>query len=440
MALSRRDFLVAATTTTLLPTHLRAQPFMLTAEPVTAQILPEGDNATAMLGFNGSTPGPVLRFKQGARLDLRFQNSSGAGSAVHWHGIRIVNAMDGVPGLTQGVVENGESFDYAFNLPDAGTYWYHSHHRSWEQVARGLYGPLIVDEADPPAVDHDVIAMIDDWRLERDGRQIGDYDNRHDQAHNGRLGNYARALFVGAPSALKRNERLRLRLINTATDRVFPLRLAGLDGRIVALDGMPHAAPPPLGEITLAPAQRIDIIADVSGDEIAIDFVTRDGPYRLGEMAVDGEAPGQRFGDISPLTANRTPVPDLDNAVRVPLRMEGGAMSNRMMMGGMMNGDVWAFNGHSGLADAPVQAFDRGKTAVIELVNDTRFAHAIHLHGHHFQEARADGLGPLRDTILVDAGEQRNIACVMDNPGKWLLHCHMLGHQAAGMRTWVEVA
>jgi len=110
-------------------------------------------------------------------------------------------------------------------------------------------------------------------------------------------------------------------------------------------------------------------------------------------------------------------------------------------MQGMMGGDIWAFNGQSGLTDTPLHSFERGQTARIRLVNDTRFPHGIHLHGHHFFEVGADGnLGALRDTTLVDAGETRDIVCVFDNPGNWLLHCHMLGHQAAGMKTWVEVA
>jgi FtsP/CotA-like multicopper oxidase with cupredoxin domain len=81
------------------------------------------------------------------------------------------------------------------------------------------------------------------------------------------------------------------------------------------------------------------------------------------------------------------------------------------------------------------------QTARIRLVNDTRFAHGNHLHGHHFYELNANGdLGDRRDTTLIDLGETRDIVCVLDNPGKWLLHCHMLGHQAAGMKTWVEIA
>ena len=92
------------------------------------------------------------------------------------------------------------------------------------------------------------------------------------------------------------------------------------------------------------------------------------------------------------------------------------------------------------MPDAPLAQFKIGETAEFDLVNDTSFPHGIHLHGHHFHELNADGsLGDLRDTTLVDARQSRKIAVVFDNPGKWLLHCHMLGHQASGMKTWVQV-
>ena len=111
-------------------------------------------------------------------------------------------------------------------------------------------------------------------------------------------------------------------------------------------------------------------------------------------------------------------------------------------MGGRHAGDdIWAFNGMSGLRGGPLAEFKRGETAVFDLINDTSFPHGIHLHGHHFHELAEDGsIGDLRDTSLVERGTSRKIAVVFDNPGKWLLHCHMLGHQASGMKTWVEVA
>lgn len=101
---------------------------------------------------------------------------------------------------------------------------------------------------------------------------------------------------------------------------------------------------------------------------------------------------------------------------------------------------IWLFNGQSGMSDDPYYIFERGQTARITVHNDTRFAHGIHLHGHHFYEVKPDGsLGHYRDTTLIGPDETRDILCVFDNPGQWLMHCHMLGHQAAGMKTWLKV-
>jgi FtsP/CotA-like multicopper oxidase with cupredoxin domain len=299
---------------------------------------------------------------------------------------------------------------------------------------------LIVEEPTPPDVDHDLIVMIDDWRITENGRLADGFENMHDQAHQGRLGNFARAL-VEPVTPVRRGDRVRLRLINVATDRIFPIELEGVEGKVVALDGMPLVGPPQVSGLLLAPAQRADIIADVTSDDaISFVFPTRDGPYLLGEIPIEGENSARATSEISALPPNEVARPDMENPVLLTLTMEGGAMSQRMMQGMMGNG-IWAFNGQSGLTDTPLHSFERGQTARIRLVNDTRFPHGIHLHGHHFFEVGSDGsLGAFRDTTLVDPGGTRDIVCVFDNPGKWLLHCHMLGHQAAGMKTWVEVA
>ena len=432
--MNRREFLACSAATALLPMTAWAAPAIrLKAEPVTARILPEGEAPTPMLGFNGSSPGPELRFRQGERVSVSFENGTGQPSAVHWHGIHIDNAMDGVPALTQGAVEPGATFDYAFDVPYAGTYWYHAHHRSWEQVARGLYGPLIVEEPDPPAVDRDITVVLDDWRLERDGALHESFGNRHDFSHAGRMGNYARALFP--QGTVRRGDRIRLRLINAATARMFPVRIAGGTGRVVAHDGMALAEPAPLGELLLAPAQRTDVILDVA-EPISFALRTRDGFFPLGTIAVSGSNPVPLAVPVTPLPAPDIPTPDGKAATRHTLVMQGGAMGGRH--GGS---DFWAFNDRSGMPVKPWRRFARGETVRIALRNDTAFAHGIHLHGHHFHEIGEDGaLGHYRDTTLVDRDRSRDILCVFDNPGKWLLHCHTLGHQASGMKTWVEVA
>lgn len=441
--MNRRDFLLATSGAILAPTlglptlaNAAEMGHSLVAEPVMTQLLPDGNPPTQMLGFNGRSPGPLLRLKQGQSNSVTFSNRIDQGSAVHWHGLRIDNAMDGVPGLTQALVQPGKGFDYNLTPPDAGTFWYHSHNRSWEQVARGLYGPIIVEEASPPDVDRDVVVMIDDWRLTENGALAPGYDSVHDQAHQGRLGNFARALFDD-DGPVSQGQRLRLRLINVATDRVFPLKLAGIEGKIVALDGMPLSEPRAFGEMLIAPAQRVDIIADVVSDEaVAVVVPLRDGDFPLGVLQVAGSPQAPRASAIAPLAANQVPRPEVAGLEAVPVIMEGGAMNPRMMQ----MDSIWALSGHTGTDQAPILRVKRGQSARLRLANETRFAHGIHLHGHHFFELKADGgLGDLRDTSLVMANESRDIACVFDNPGKWLLHCHMLGHQAAGMKTWVEV-
>lgn len=430
--LTRRTLLCSAAAAFLMPKQLLAAPTVLRAEPVALQVLPDGQNATALWGFNGSSPGPELRVRQGDTLALRFENATEQPSSVHWHGIRLKNAMDGVPGLTQPLIQPGETFDYSFKVPDAGTYWYHSHHRSWEQVARGLYGPLIVDEIDPPKVNADITVTLDDWRLNESGALMGGFANRHDFSHAGRLGNYA--MIIPSQEQVRLGDRVRLRVINTATARVFPIRIEGLNAKVVALDGMPLAKPRDLSDMQIAPAQRVDIIGDVTA-QVDFLFVARDELYDMGSLAIEGENPNPTTSGISALPAPNLPAPVETPDHSLKLKMEGGAMGGRHT-----GDDIWAINGMSGLQDAPLAAFKRGETAVIDLINDTSFPHGIHLHGHHFHELNKDGSrGDFRDTSLVERGASRTIAVVFDNPGKWLLHCHMLGHQASGMKTWVEV-
>ncbi|EAQ22967.1 multicopper oxidase, putative [Roseovarius sp. 217] len=136
--------------------------------------------------------------------------------------------MDGVAGLTQAAVEPGESFDYDFVVPDAGTYWYHAHARSIEQVARGLYGALIVEEAEAPEVDREEVLILDDWLLDPETAQINpDFTSAHSRSHAGRMGNFvATNGQYGLAIDVRQNERLRLRLINAANARIFVVDIA----------------------------------------------------------------------------------------------------------------------------------------------------------------------------------------------------------------------
>jgi FtsP/CotA-like multicopper oxidase with cupredoxin domain len=227
-----------------------------------------------------------------------------------------------------------------------------------------------------------------------------------------------------------------------------------LEGWIVALDGMPLEAPQPLERLTLAPAQRADLIVDVMADEGEGAFlanIERDGGFAIAAFPVVGVKRQARLPAPGALPPN--PVPSLgplETATRSKLRMEGGAMGGMRsaIMGGrtadirdiVAQGKVWAFNGIADMGENPLLEAALGETVRIAMINDTAWPHGMHLHGHHFRQIRADGtVGPLRDTTLIDRGETVEIAFVADNPGDWLLHCHMLEHSAGGMMTWLRV-
>lgn len=430
---------------------------MLTAQKATVQLTPDGYPATEVWSYDGTIPGPLIRVPQGGRVTRRLVNELDVPTSIHWHGIRIDNAMDGVAGLTQDAVPPGGTFDYDFDVPDAGTYWYHAHTSSMEQVARGLSGVLIVDEATPPDVDRDEVLMLDDWLLDPEtGLFAEPFAHPIMMSHGGRTGNLigVNGQYAHAMQA-ETGERLRLRLINAANARIFGLKLEGMTGWTVALDGMPLDAPEPVnGEIVLPPAQRIDLIVDVTAT---------DGPAGL-LMSLDGDAwealvevtltgtRAARDTAPAPLPANpNTARPDLANARSFDMVMEGGAMAgmdSATYQGKQLDfralieqGQFWALSGQAGLSDTPFARLERGEVARITLTNRTVFPHAMHLHGMHFREVRADGTtGPLRDTILSIPNEPLEIVFTADNPGRWLFHCHMLAHAASGMNTWIEVA
>jgi FtsP/CotA-like multicopper oxidase with cupredoxin domain len=429
----------------------------LVAAPSMARLAPADYPETAVWSYGGSVPGPVIRTSQGARVTRRFLNRLPQPATVHWHGIRIDNAMDGVPDLTQRAVPESAEFLYDFTVPDAGTYWYHPHNRSWEQMARGLYGALIVDEPEgAPEVDIDEVLLLDDWRLTDNAQIAGGFGNMHDWAHAGRIGNWITVNGGGGWSrTVRQGTRMRLRLVNTANARIFSLESRGLEGWVVALDGMPLVTPQPLGQLAMAPAQRADLIVDViagDGEEAMLVSFERDGGYAIAAFNVDGVARTERLPDPEPLPPNSVPVlGSILDARHADLLMEGGAMGGMRgtMMGGRTMGmrdmasagKVWAFNGMADMTDAPLIEANRGETVRISITNDTAWPHAMHLHGHHFRKIAADGAtGPLRDTLLMPRGETADIAFVADNPGDWLLHCHMLEHSAGGMMTWLRVA
>ena len=350
--------------------------------------------------YNDQLPGPALHYRQGDLAHIELVNRLERPTTVHWHGLRVPNAMDGVPDLTQAAVAPGNRFQYRFPLRNAGTFWYHPHYQSAEQLDRGLSGVIVVHGENEPAVDRDVLWVLDDWRLDERGQPAEGFGHWHDLTHAGRLGNTVTVNGGRAQDLQVRpNERIRLRLANVANARIFNLDFTGHRPTIVALDG--HAVAPHVsasGRVVVAPSMRVDVIIDCvagSGRFEVNDVAYRRGAYTLTQIVYQG-AP-LRASALAPARALPTPdlpSPDLARATQHVLTLQGGAMGGmraaelrgeRMGMRELVQrGKAWALNGV--VADrhdmTPMFRFSLGSSHVIELRNDTAFAHPVHLHGH----------------------------------------------------------
>jgi FtsP/CotA-like multicopper oxidase with cupredoxin domain len=454
--------------TSAAPALLRATPgqdVRLVARPARVPLVGAPHPETDVWTYNGTVPGPEIRLRQGDRLRVVVENRLGESTTVHWHGVRVPNAMDGVPELTQPPIEpHGGTFVYEFDLPDAGTYWYHPHQRGFEQVGRGLSGALIVEERAPLAVDRDVVWVLDDWRLKPDGSISDDFGSMFDVSHNGRVGNTVSVNGrVPTTFSVRAGERIRLRLINAANARIFGLEFLGHSPQVIALDGQPvepHA--PEGGRVVLGPAMRADIVMDMSGapgatTEVIDTFYSRLA-YKLLDIAYATQAP-IRMGapDTSiALPPNTMPEPDIKRAQRHDMTFTGGMMGgmagammggrNMSMRGMMQHGMAWAINGVAANEHmhAPLLTLERGRSYILALRNETAWHHPMHLHGHAFRVIARNGRPTVRrewqDTVLIGPRESADIAFVADNPGNWMFHCHILEHQAGGMMGTIRVS
>jgi FtsP/CotA-like multicopper oxidase with cupredoxin domain len=426
----------------------------LTAGAARVQLVPSEYPSTEAWAYNGTLPGPVLRVRQGDRLRVRVENALKEATTVHWHGVRVPNAMDGVPYITQRPIEPGRDFTYEFVLPDAGTFFYHPHQRGYEQMGRGLAGALIVEERDPPKVDREILWVLGDYRLDADASIRGGFGNSMDKSHAGRIGNTVtiNGKVPERPFRVRAGERIRLRLVNAAPARVFGLEFGGHRPWIIALDGQPVEPHEPPGDVVvLGPAMRADLILDMTGApgsrHVVHDGFYRRLAYKLADLEYGDETPMRtRASEPPELRANPLAEPDVRNAERHEVLFTGGMMGD---MRGLGRGMAWAVNGvangcgDGGLPFEPLFVLRRGRSYVLHLVNDTRWHHPIHLHGHSFRVVARNG-NPTRhkewlDTVMLDPRERAEIAFVADNPGDWMFHCHVLEHQSSGMMSCIRV-
>ena len=405
--LSRRSFLIGTGCAAVSAgATARAQVGSDEFRVLRAQALSSSTRPT--LRYNGALPGPTLRMKRGEELRVRLVNELAEPTSVHWHGVRLANAMDGVPQLTQSATAPGESFDYRFKLSDAGTFWYHA--PASAQVDRGLYGALIVEEDQPVGVDRDILLVL--------GAAADGADARAPVLVNASL---------RPDIAVTSGERLRLRLINATVSRRLALRLEGHAAWVMAIDGQP--AEPALARdsrLAFGPGNRADLFVDA----------THEGGTALPLLAgIGDEQPIARLvyerGGNARRARRSDPVALPPNALppRIDLK---GSLKVEMALAGAKALD---------LAGAPLFTVRRGRAVTLAVRNAGGRAWAVHVHGHHFR--RLDRLDDgwtayWLDTLMV--GEQtERIAFVADNPGKWLIGCRSMEQPGIAADSWFVV-
>jgi FtsP/CotA-like multicopper oxidase with cupredoxin domain len=263
--------------------------FELRVGPVAKRL---GETTVRMLGYNGSIPGPTLKVRQGGQLTVTVTNHADLETTVHWHGLRLENAYDGVAYETQPPIPVGGSFTYQLQFPDPGVYWYHPHIREDYAQELGLYGNILVTPTDPgywPPVHRDIILTLDDILIE-DGRIAPFSRSETSYTAMGRYGNHL--LIAGQPHpqlTAHPGEVLRLWLTNTANTRVFNVRLPGTRMKLVGGDSGRVEHHQAVTEVILAPSERavVDVLVDRPG-ELTVEHHTPRRTYPLATLAVAG--------------------------------------------------------------------------------------------------------------------------------------------------------
>jgi FtsP/CotA-like multicopper oxidase with cupredoxin domain len=389
--------------------------------------------------YNGTVPGPELHVTQGHRVQVTLVNELPEVTTVHWHGLRLPNAEDGVAGLTQDAVQPGHSYTYEFVARDAGTYWYHSHQQTGEQIPRGLFGALIVEPA-RPTEDRDYTVLLH-------GRP------GHVRVDKTRL-------------EAEPGETVRLRVIDAVVPGMEggpenPV-LVGAPARVAALDGHELNEPQPLGptRVPLGMGQRADFVFTMpAANSVRLELAQRE--VRL--SPVERVFAWLRPNDAPPpgsVTIGSGPTPELPDVgsaplfdlatYGAPLPRTGGPFDGvaTLVLGknpAIRDGRIELVHTINGEAspDVPALHVSEGERVLVHIVNETDEYHPIHLHGHAFEVLSRNGEplsgSPVRlDSVMVGPGETWDAAFTADNPGIWMIHCHVLIHAGSGMAMTVN--
>jgi FtsP/CotA-like multicopper oxidase with cupredoxin domain len=375
-----------------------------------------GGPALAGYTLNHSSPGPEIRAVRGDLVEVTLVNESVPdGVTLHWHGVDVPNAEDGVAGVTQDAVATGGEHVYRFVVEDAGTYWYHSHQVSHEQVRQGLFGVFVVAPPEPADI-LDVVAAVHSF----DGRRtVG-----------GRMGESRVEAEPGAP--------VRVRVVNT-DDGGMRTWVAGTAYRVVAVDGRDVNAPTDLQDtsVLVTAGGRVDLELRVPDDGTAVRVGAGGGQTSLVVGPTDGEVPGTDVPEAElDLLSYGSPAPSgidvdhVDRELEYRIGRRPGFLDGRP-------GLWWTVNARL-FPDVPMYVVSQGDVVRMTVENSSGQVHPMHLHGHHALVLSRNGVAATGspwwvDTLDVADGETYEIAFVADNPGTWMFHCHNLPHAAQGL-------
>jgi FtsP/CotA-like multicopper oxidase with cupredoxin domain len=429
---------------------------VLTAGPKRVKLHPDAPAEAELWAFNEAVPGPVLRARLGEEVRVRLKNRTSKPLTLHWQGVRIANAMDGVGGLTQAPVAPGKDFDYRFTPPDAGTFIIRPLviGASAEPTERGLSALLVVEERERLPADQEIALIFDDWRLNPDG-SLAPFGELLESATTGRLGNFPAVNGKPPPLALEPapGSRIRLRLANLCNARSTGLRFEALRAYVIGVDGQPTENFEPLrSTLPFGPGSRYDLLFDLpaeAGVKGSVMALIGAGLPLLTITTAGTPASAKRpaLPPIAAPPANKllAPMIRLQDATRRDLIIAGGAKRGT---GGapVYDGDpkrIWTINGASGEVSAkPLFSVKRSTPVSLAIRNDTPAVQPLHVHGHVFRllHPMDDGWEPyFLDTVQVPENRTVRIAFHADNPGKWLIASTVLERFDTGLWTWFEV-
>jgi len=365
---------------------------------------------------NGTSPGPEIRAHVGDIVEVTLHNESVTeGATIHWHGVDVPNAEDGVAGVTQDAVPMGSDFTYRFVPDRAGTFWYHSHQESSVQVSRGLFGALVILPAGPDAAvadGVDVVALTHTFGGERTINGVAAQD------------------VVDAPAGSS----ARVRVINTDNE-TLPVWIDGATYEIAAIDGSEIARPDPVENryIGVPAGGRADLTFTVPTDGAVVHIAGASMGVGTGGAPADAAArPATRvdllhYGSGPPdaLTLRRP-----DRSFDYALGRRPGFVNGRPGMWWSINGALYP--------RVPMFIVDRGDVVSVTFTNSSGDNHPMHLHGHRALVVSRNG-GPSDgspwwiDSLDVGPGETYEVMFTADNTGVWMFHCHDLPHAHEGL-------